>query len=161
MGNQTNRLIETVRLSTRNICFGWEIRKIIFKCAVLPWDLLRQSDWFLARMSHEYTCFCKVIPFTVDFNKPFKAYCVHNASSHILRRKMVFWFVPGLILFHSLEFTLEFWHSYTSIRNKCIRCHPSPHLHRVLASRSRNCGFESHRCLILCCVLEQDKVILA
>ena len=27
LGDQTSRLIETVLLSTHNICFGWEIRK--------------------------------------------------------------------------------------------------------------------------------------
>ena len=27
MGAQKNRLIETVLLSSNNICFGWEIRK--------------------------------------------------------------------------------------------------------------------------------------
>ena len=27
LGAQKNRLIETVLLSTHNICFGWEIRK--------------------------------------------------------------------------------------------------------------------------------------
>ena len=30
MGAQKNRLNETVLLSTHNICFGWEIRKIYF-----------------------------------------------------------------------------------------------------------------------------------
>ena len=30
LGAQKNRLIETVLLSTHNICFGWEIRKLIF-----------------------------------------------------------------------------------------------------------------------------------
>ena len=34
-GAQKNRLIETVLLSTHNICFGREIRKIIFSCALL------------------------------------------------------------------------------------------------------------------------------
>ena len=34
MGAQKNRLIETVLLSTHNICFGWEIRKI-FSCYTL------------------------------------------------------------------------------------------------------------------------------
>ena len=28
LGAQKNRLIETVLLSTHNICFGWEIRKL-------------------------------------------------------------------------------------------------------------------------------------
>ena len=31
MGAQKNRLIETVLLSTHNICFGWEIRKLNFR----------------------------------------------------------------------------------------------------------------------------------
>ena len=35
MGAQKNRLIERVLLSTHNICFGWEIRKIIFHYALL------------------------------------------------------------------------------------------------------------------------------
>ena len=30
-----NRLIETVPLSTHNICFGWQIRKIILNYALL------------------------------------------------------------------------------------------------------------------------------
>ena len=30
LGAQNNRLIETVLLSTHNICFGWEIRNLIF-----------------------------------------------------------------------------------------------------------------------------------
>ena len=30
LGAQKNRLIETVLLSTHNICFGLEIRKLIF-----------------------------------------------------------------------------------------------------------------------------------
>ena len=30
LGAQKNRLIETVLLSTHNICFGWEIRKLFF-----------------------------------------------------------------------------------------------------------------------------------
>ena len=35
MGAQKNRLIETVLLSTHNICFGWEIRKLNFRYALL------------------------------------------------------------------------------------------------------------------------------
>ena len=31
LGAQKNRLIETVLLSTHNICFGWEIKKINFQ----------------------------------------------------------------------------------------------------------------------------------
>ena len=30
LGAQKNRLVETVLLSTNTICFGWEIRKLIF-----------------------------------------------------------------------------------------------------------------------------------
>ena len=39
MGAQKNRLIETVLLSTHNICFGNEIRKIIFNYAHLSGGL--------------------------------------------------------------------------------------------------------------------------
>ena len=35
LGAQKNRLIETVLLSTHNICFGWEIIKLIFHYAFL------------------------------------------------------------------------------------------------------------------------------
>ena len=35
MGAQKNRLNETVLLSTHNICFGWEIRKLFFCYALL------------------------------------------------------------------------------------------------------------------------------
>ena len=34
-GAQKNRLIETVYLSTHNICFGWNIRKLLFCYALL------------------------------------------------------------------------------------------------------------------------------
>ena len=34
LGAQKNRLIETVLLSTHNICFGWEIRKSNFRYAL-------------------------------------------------------------------------------------------------------------------------------
>ena len=36
LGGQKNRLIETVLLSTHNICFGWKIRKLFFSYALLP-----------------------------------------------------------------------------------------------------------------------------
>ena len=39
LGAQKNRPIETVALSTHNICFGWEIRKLIFIYALLSSDL--------------------------------------------------------------------------------------------------------------------------
>ena len=35
LGFQKNRLIETVLLSTHNMCFGWEIKKIIFQLHTL------------------------------------------------------------------------------------------------------------------------------
>ena len=40
MGAQTNHLIETVRLSTYNICFGLEIRTLFFNYALLSKSLL-------------------------------------------------------------------------------------------------------------------------
>ena len=42
MGAQKNRLIETVLLSTHNICLGWEIRKIIFSYARLSGRLFTE-----------------------------------------------------------------------------------------------------------------------
>ena len=42
MGAQKNRLIETVLLSTHNVCFGWEIRKMIFQIAPRKKLLLTQ-----------------------------------------------------------------------------------------------------------------------
>ena len=35
LGAQKNRLIETVLLSTHNICFGWELRKSVFRYTLL------------------------------------------------------------------------------------------------------------------------------
>ena len=47
LGAQKNRLIETVLLSTHNICFGREIRKLNFRLAlltkVLPPHLMGES----------------------------------------------------------------------------------------------------------------------
>ena len=40
MGAQKSRLIETVLLSTHNICFGWEIKKIIFQYTLLSGGLV-------------------------------------------------------------------------------------------------------------------------
>ena len=40
LGAQKNRLIETVLLSTHNICFGREIRQLTFCCAVLSKGML-------------------------------------------------------------------------------------------------------------------------
>ena len=39
VGAQKNRLIETVLLSTHNICFGSEIKKIVFQYALLSGEL--------------------------------------------------------------------------------------------------------------------------
>ena len=47
MGAQKNRLIETVLLSTYNISFCWEIRKIIFSCALLSGACLMSSLFIL------------------------------------------------------------------------------------------------------------------
>ena len=41
---QKNSLIETVLLSTHNICFGWEIRKIIFCYTLLSGGLWNATD---------------------------------------------------------------------------------------------------------------------
>ena len=41
LGAQKNRLIETVLLSTHNICFRLEIRKIIFQYTLLSGGLIR------------------------------------------------------------------------------------------------------------------------
>ena len=40
MGTQKNRFIDTILLSTHNICFGWEIRKLFFRYAILTKGLL-------------------------------------------------------------------------------------------------------------------------
>ena len=51
LGTQTNRLIETVLLSTHNICFGLEIKKIGFQYALLSGGLLKplKVSHFIAR----------------------------------------------------------------------------------------------------------------
>ena len=38
LGSQKNRLLETVLLSTHNICFGWEARNIYFWYELLTKD---------------------------------------------------------------------------------------------------------------------------
>ena len=40
LGAQKNRLIETVLLSTHNICFEWEIKQIVFQYTLLSGGLL-------------------------------------------------------------------------------------------------------------------------
>ena len=45
MGAQKNRLIETVFVSTHNICFGWEIRKISF-CYALFTKIMSEKQPF-------------------------------------------------------------------------------------------------------------------
>ena len=49
LGAQKNRLIETVLLSTHNICSGWEIRKISFNYTLLSRGLL--YSWINAQLS--------------------------------------------------------------------------------------------------------------
>ena len=44
MGAQKNRLIETVLLSTHNLCFRWEIRKLFSCYPLLTKGLLRVAD---------------------------------------------------------------------------------------------------------------------
>ena len=67
LGAQENRLIETVLLSTHNICFGWEIRKLNFWYALLTkgltddqsygYECLR-SDFFFYLLIYKPSC-CK------------------------------------------------------------------------------------------------------
>ena len=59
MGAKKNRLIETVLLSTHNICFGWEIRKIIFKYTLFSWGLMVPYLWILFTPN---ILFCWLIP---------------------------------------------------------------------------------------------------
>ena len=61
LGAQKNCLNETVLLSTHNICFGWEIRKIIFKYALLSGGLIYFFFWWGGggtnhRIFHTITC---------------------------------------------------------------------------------------------------------
>ena len=64
LGTQKNRLIETVLLSTHNICFGWEIKKIVFQNALISGALVllchtvitergaQWLSWFEAPLRH-------------------------------------------------------------------------------------------------------------
>ena len=45
MGAQQNRLIETVLLSTHNICFEWKFKKIIFQYALLSGGRIRVNNF--------------------------------------------------------------------------------------------------------------------
>ena len=45
LGAQKNRLIETGPLSTHNICFGWEIKKIDFHYTLLSGALIKEYFW--------------------------------------------------------------------------------------------------------------------
>ena len=45
LGAQKNRLIEMVLLSTHNICFGWEIRKLVFDNWLLSGGLDIKASW--------------------------------------------------------------------------------------------------------------------
>ena len=47
LGAQKNRLIETVLLCTHNICFGWEMKKLNFRYALLTQvlELSSQLIW--------------------------------------------------------------------------------------------------------------------
>ena len=60
MGAQKNSLIETIRLSTHNICFGWEIKKIVFQYALLSGALNRiymfWKAWIQVRQYQPQKC---------------------------------------------------------------------------------------------------------
>ena len=43
---QKNRLIETVLLSTHNMCYGWEMRKIIFEYTLVSGGLISRTHQF-------------------------------------------------------------------------------------------------------------------
>ena len=53
LGSQKNCLIDTVLLSTHNICFGWETRKLIFDYTLFyleAWKILT----FLVKLANSY-----------------------------------------------------------------------------------------------------------
>ena len=74
---QKNNLIETVLLSTHNICFGWEIRKLNFRNALLTKvltdvkHLIRRRKWF-------YDSINKAILY---FHMPFQIYIETEAET--------------------------------------------------------------------------------
>ena len=92
MGAQKNRLDETVLLGTHNICFGWDIKKIVFQYALLfgrPVDIKRVKVWhgkniqykssviFLWFSDHFITFFlCGGGGFSGYFNDCFGTQCV-------------------------------------------------------------------------------------
>ena len=47
-------LIDTVYLSTHNICFGWEIRKIIFHRSLLTWNLINVHAASIKEVNYVY-----------------------------------------------------------------------------------------------------------
>ena len=58
LGAQKNRLIETVLLSTNNICLGWEIRKLNFRYPLLTKVLVYVGvieDILVHHMGHDST----------------------------------------------------------------------------------------------------------
>ena len=68
MGAQKNRLIETVLLSTHNMCFGREIRNLIFDNAILS-AVLIIYDFCHTQLLH--TCMLKFtcdMCFYINFN---------------------------------------------------------------------------------------------
>ena len=54
LGTQKNSLIETVLLSTHNICVGWELRKIIFNSNAL--EYVTTSDWITSKICNSISC---------------------------------------------------------------------------------------------------------
>ena len=65
MGAEKNRLIETVLLSTHNICFGWELKKIIFQYALLSGGLyyLLLYEIMFRWSSSKHVTFSKILVF--------------------------------------------------------------------------------------------------
>ena len=56
LGAQKNHIIETVLLSTHNICFGWEIRKLFFLVHTLNLrpDYTTAAPIFLLDLNYMY-----------------------------------------------------------------------------------------------------------
>ena len=73
---KNNRLAETVLLSTHNICFGWEIRKLVFRYALLTKALVQlNSHLFL-----QFTV-CKTMKVQINTREQLSQALIRSASS--------------------------------------------------------------------------------
>ena len=62
MGGQKNCLNETVLLSTYNICFDWEIRKLFFNYSLLSKSLQNVVKIYTLQKSKNFTLPLIIIP---------------------------------------------------------------------------------------------------